>query len=70
MNIKFQGVGDHRAAIGSPEYILWLESLPAFLRDIVAEERGLDLAAITTKNLAETKESVQDGTRNESEHTH
>ena len=45
MSRKFPGAGDYRAAIGSPEYILWLDSLPTFLREIVASERGITVAA-------------------------
>jgi|HubBroStandDraft_4_1064222.scaffolds.fasta_scaffold497657_2 hypothetical protein len=45
MGKKFPGVGDHRAAIGSEEYLKWLESLPDFLRDIVASERGITITA-------------------------
>jgi hypothetical protein len=63
MGTKNTQIGDHRALPGSPLYMAWLATLPDFLKTIVAEERGLDLAAITTNNLAKTKESVQDGTR-------
>ena len=45
MGKKFSDVGDHRAAIGSPEYLKWLESLPNFLREIVATERGITITA-------------------------
>ena len=45
MSKKFPGAADCRAAIGSPEYLLWLESLPDFLREIVASERGFTITA-------------------------
>jgi hypothetical protein len=64
MGTKNTQIGDHQAAIGSPLYMAWLGTLPDFLKAIVAEERGIDLAGknvpvMETHSLTSSKDKAQ-----------
>jgi hypothetical protein len=59
MSGKFPGGADHRAAIGSPEYLKWLDSLPDFLREIVASERGITITAAAMQKPVDDRGEVQ-----------